>query len=51
MMNARHLDDDGEDAQVIRLDTGHQQDDGSDSDAERSPLERGIASGLSFLRS
>lgn len=58
-MNARHMDDgDDEGAQVIRLDTGHQRDSGDsgptggggEPGGEQSPLERGIASGLAFLR-
>ena len=56
-MNARHMDDDDEGAQVIRLDTGHYResgDSGSEPGGEpgngQSPLERGIASGLAFLR-
>ncbi|WP_369688472.1 lysophospholipid acyltransferase family protein [Actinomadura latina] len=49
MMNARHLDDGDEGAQVIQLDTGHHQD-SAESGAEQSPLERTLASGLAFLR-
>ncbi|NKZ02681.1 acyltransferase family protein [Actinomadura latina] len=48
-MNARHLDDGDEGAQVIQLDTGHHQD-SAESGAEQSPLERTLASGLAFLR-
>ncbi|TMQ89748.1 acyltransferase family protein [Actinomadura soli] len=48
-MNAHHHDDhaaDDQDAQVIPLGTARR----DDSADERSPLERGIASGLAFLR-
>ncbi|WP_395951385.1 lysophospholipid acyltransferase family protein [Actinomadura sp. 3N508] len=54
MMNARHEHDDEEDAQVISLDKARQDDRqdeaGGDHRDDRSPLERGIASGLAFLR-
>ncbi|GAA2133993.1 lysophospholipid acyltransferase family protein [Actinomadura napierensis] len=56
MMHARHEDDEG--AQVIRLDSARQDGGeaggpdgaGSGSGAGPGPLERGIASGLAFLR-
>ncbi|WUI00084.1 acyltransferase family protein [Spirillospora sp. NBC_00431] len=49
MMNAHAADDEGdEDARAIRLDTAR--DSAGDGSAEPGPLERGIASGLAFLR-
>ncbi|SNT46128.1 1-acyl-sn-glycerol-3-phosphate acyltransferase [Actinomadura meyerae] len=61
MMNARHLDDDDEGAQVIPLGTGRRENGdgpqggasgeaGGSGDPGGNPLERGIASGLAFLR-
>ncbi|KAB2363346.1 acyltransferase family protein [Actinomadura montaniterrae] len=52
-MHARHEDDEG--AQVIRLasarhDGGEAKESGGDAGAGPGPLERGIASGLAFLR-
>ncbi|MEV4675342.1 acyltransferase family protein [Actinomadura geliboluensis] len=62
-MNARHLDDDDEGAQVIPLDTGRRDTGdgpaggtadgaagGADAGSGGNPLERGITSGLAFLR-
>nr|WP_089329116.1 lysophospholipid acyltransferase family protein [Actinomadura meyerae] len=60
-MNARHLDDDDEGAQVIPLGTGRRENGdgpqggasgeaGGSGDPGGNPLERGIASGLAFLR-